>query len=857
MNRFDRLLRWAWSILVVCTLAFALGGCEGDDGRDGAAGTDGTDGQDCWDLNGNGVGDLATEDLNVDGVVDVLDCNASANTVAAAIEAAQVESCATCHGDAADHHQGEYDKYTDPSTLGLTFDDLTVTDIGGGDFLLELDFSITKDGAPYIDPVGSPPSFDSVSFYVVNYDSGTGEFANAGTPGFGNPLGAGNAASNGDGSYTLTQTIPVDPTAFGGGAIMGRIAHGLLDTEDDNFDPTGTGRRVQMYADLTGASWLIGDMGAYESAANVEACEACHGAPYNKHGNNPGTVAGAPDFNYCRGCHNDTTNGGHPEWQHMVDNPFAWATGVARTPEEETLYAYDRTLLNDVHMSHAMEFPYPQSMVTCNTCHAGKLAQVLDDSQFTAATCQSCHVPRGIDSWPKTYDAAGDEILDNGNSVPGPYYQPHRPPAMAYLWKNADVDGFAFHNPTEDCNSCHKDPADGGFASRFTELHSGFDSTIYDATGLKYSGLFPVSIDSVSMADDVMTVEFSADAAVVPELLVSFYGWDSKHFIVGSHERDANVVECPHPSRPGCKMEYVPESSNGGANPLFTEDALSVPGAWIVHLDVSLLQLTKTDLLPTLIANGDVTKAEISITPELNVGGTDVVLEAVSDTFDIAANAIVATEDYFAGANATVDIAKCNACHDVLASTFHAASGRGGDGMQVCKACHTTTFPGSHLEMASRSIDSYAHAIHSFQPFDLGSVNAANPVEVARTEQHMHHKFPYFTALACEGCHMDGTYNVPDQSQSMPGVLAATDDIPTRNIGAVPEYVTGPASRACGGCHRAVMINEDHAGELASFNAHTDAFGTYVKNDTADTEGTSLDDEFLFGIIEEIMTWFE
>ena len=147
-------------------------------------------------------------------------------------------------------------------------------------------------------------------------------------------------------------------------------------------------------------------------------------------------------------------------------------------------------------------------------------------------------------------------------------------------------------------------------------------------------------------------------------------------------------------------------------------------------------------------------KAEISIAPELEIGGEDVVLEAVSDTFDIASNAVIA--DYFAGANASVDIDKCNACHDALASTFHTASGRGGDGVQVCKACHTTTFPGSHLEMQSRSIDSYVHAIHSFQAFDLGDVDPANPVEVKRTAAHMKHKFPYFTALACEGCHVDG-----------------------------------------------------------------------------------------------------
>jgi OmcA/MtrC family decaheme c-type cytochrome len=819
MNRFAGLKRSAWSILVVSAMAFAMGGCSGDDGKDGADGQNGVDGTDGTDA-------------------------PIPSAVQAAIDSAQVESCETCHGGAGEYHQAVYDQYAEddnPNTLSMTFDDLDVVAAAGGGFDLTLDLSISKNGAPYIDPIGASPSFDSLSIYIAEYDSTTGEFYNS-AGGFAFGLSASNAASNGDGTYTLMQNVSVDPTAFGGGAIMGRLVDGLLDTEDDNYAPSD-GRRVQMYADNAAASWLIGDMAAFDSPANVEACEACHGTPYRKHGNSPGMVAGSPDFTYCRGCHNDTASGGHKEWQQEQDDALTWATdGLAgATQAQLDRWDYQRTLLNDVHMSHAMHLPYPQSMATCNTCHEGKLAQVLDNTNFTWETCQSCHVIEGIGSWP------GEDFA-----------QAHRPPPFDYLWQRGPDLTFHDVEAIPDCQGCHG----AGVARAFGEYHNGFDPHIYDDAGQRYSDLYPVSIDSVTMTGDLMTIEFSGDATIIPELLVSFYGWDTKHFIVGSHERDANGVDCPHSSRPGCKMEYVPESSGGGANPLFVEDATSIPGAWVVTLDVSALQLTKTDLLPDLIANGDVTKAEISITPELNVGGLDVALEAVSDTFDIASNAIVA--DYFAGANEIVEIDKCNACHDDMGVLpVHDGSGRFGDGMQVCRACHTTTFPGSHMEMQSRSIDSYVHAIHSFQPFDLGDVDATDPVDVKRTEAHMKHKFPFFTALACEGCHVDDfvagevRYNVPDQTESMPGVLAASDDIPTRSIGAIEEHVTGPASRACGSCHRAVMINRDHAGALVSLDAHTGTFGTYVQNDTEDDEGTPEDDEILFGIIDKIMTWFE
>lgn len=52
-------------------------GPAGLQGAQGLAGADGANGINCWDLNGNGMGDLPAEDLNSDGGVDVNDCTGS------------------------------------------------------------------------------------------------------------------------------------------------------------------------------------------------------------------------------------------------------------------------------------------------------------------------------------------------------------------------------------------------------------------------------------------------------------------------------------------------------------------------------------------------------------------------------------------------------------------------------------------------------------------------------------------------------------------------------------------------------------------------------------------------------------
>ena len=421
---------------------------------------------------------------------------------------------------------------------------------------------------------------------------------------------------------------------------------------------------------------------------------------------------------------------------------------------------------------------------------------------------------------------------------------------------------------TPDCNtSCHRV---GGFAPPFSAYHTGYDSSIYDATGTKYADLKTVAIDLVTwdaMAN-TLKIDFSAnDPAIVPEVLVSFYGWDSKNFIVASHARDGSE-RCPSRRGNGCRFEYEP----GDTNPLFSDFAEIMPGQWTVTANLAEFQANETDDILTLIANQVVKNAEITITPTLTLAGERVVLKAVDQTISLQDGLVVA--DYFKGANSTVEITKCNACHDALASSFHDGSGRAGDGIEVCKNCHNPTFAGSHIEMASRSIDSYVHAIHSFQDFDVDDTfEEFDAVFAKRYDQHIDHVFPNFTIRNCEACHREGTYNAPDQSKSMPGLLSASSEVSTwyelvgnpaaaledsngRNIGTVAEAVTGPASRACGGCHRARLVRDDAAGDLAAFNAHTEAFGTYVENDSESAVDDPAD-EILFGIIEKIMGMFQ
>jgi OmcA/MtrC family decaheme c-type cytochrome len=550
----------------------------------------------------------------------------------------------------------------------------------------------------------------------------------------------------------------------------------------------------------------------------------------------------------------DEPAGGHLIWQLLVDNPQLAAAFEADedilTPAQELQYAYKTRLMNDVHMSHAMEFAYPQSMANCATCHEGKLTSaVLTDNNFTIETCKSCHPVTG------GTDTLGDND-DNPNTPPSFTVDTR---AATFIGKQAPslvgtlpIPGsIAAHNPpfATACNTCHRDPAAGGFAPRFSAIHTGYDKVIYgDAIGTKYSTAIPVTIDNVSFVDSTNTLTFGfhatgslgglSSANITPTILVGLYGYDTKDFLFGPHESSGG--------RRLLEYNTVPPTTG-----TLNSDRITVTGGagtWNVTANLS----TWADN----IVAGSVKRVEVAVMPKLlNANDVAVALNAPSKTFNLVTKLIEDdppaapnppaghANDFFGNSIVRVQggavsgvVSGCNNCHDALATTFHTAD-RGGN-IVVCRLCHITKAAGSHLELQSRSIDSYAHAIHRFQAFDAGDIDFTDPVEAMEYTHHVESNFPTFGVENCRACHNAGKFNVPNQGLSLPGVLSNTDfsTVGTvRNIVAIDcDVITGPATRACGACHRAeAIIANAGAGDaikLANINSHMTTFGYMIKS---------------------------
>lgn len=690
----------------------------------------------------------------------------------------QPESCATCHPDAGTKHQASYNELYQDGVIQVS--DITYS-FSAPD-ISTVSFKLSQDGAPV-----NAAKVDSLNIYFAPYTDSKFQF---------NPSGARLSLKGkltyADGVTTSAITGTTDLSGMNGMVVIfGR---------DETIRTIPNSRVAQNKYPFAG-TLPTGSGVDYVSPANNSGCENCHTTPYLKHGYIYGEINHDPgtDFYACKSCHLDDGKGEHVEWQLLVEDPALAASYLAKqtelTPEQETQYAYRTTLMNDVHMSHSMEFPYPQSMGNCVTCHEGKLDKVLTDANFTMETCKSCH------------PVNGSEVVGTDKTS-----------IKAMLADTPDEHG-SLDLSTETCTGCHREGEEG---PRFKEIHSGYDKTIYTADGTKYSEAISVTIESATFADNKLDFKFSAAqlpdlkgidvTTMVPTVMVGLYGYDTKDFIIGPHERltDDNA-DGKIDNKDARALEYVV----GTENPRYTTVSAE-NGSWEVTADLSQWA--------DMIAGGTVKRVEIGVMPLLKSStNITLALNAPSRTFDLTANSFA--DDFYKPIAKVTD--GCNKCHDALATTFHTPD-RGGN-IVVCRMCHIPKAGGAHLEMQSRSIDSYIHAIHSFQAFDIANIDFADPVQAMEYQHHTETPYPAH-GPNCESCHVAGTYDVPDQSKSLPGILSASAEIKgwDRNIGTVPSVVVGPAARACGACHRAELINEDKAGALVSFDQHTKQGGTMV-----------------------------
>jgi OmcA/MtrC family decaheme c-type cytochrome len=782
--------------LAAIVVAIAAAGCSGSDGAQGPQGVQGPAGQN--GTNGN---------------------NGTNGTDYTA--ALKNEACGGCHDGTGSEHSDRYKKAMDATAYTLAID--SVQTVGTTSAMT---ISITTNGAaPY---TGDPNLawIDQKTFYATFYNPASRQF-------LGSFSYSGPSSTGVDGQFVVTASSNSvwAPEAAGSAAF----AYSYIAK-----DQIGVESPYTIYNDVVNVGRVFNGPIAYESVANVSACERCHGAPYRKHGYRMAQVAGLPDFVACKTCHYDNRKGGHEAWSLLADNPLAYANQAGTpTTAQKTLYAYTANVMNDVHMSHAMEFEFPQSMANCVTCHDGKLTGtfgtgtpgVLNNVNFKLSTCKSCHPVKG----PESRGAAQKSYIQGGRApalepmmastiVKAPWASSPASNHTALLAINGTTGESSLYTSTASCTGCHN----GTDAPTFAQLHSGYDSRIYTSAndGTKYSDVFTATIDSASLTTQTLTVSFSVTktgvdplnaGSVTPTVLIGLYGFDSKDFLVDPHGRDAGAGLDPASTTGGFNrtLEWV----YGKSHNRFKKLTAGTDGKFKFTVD---LGTWTSQLATTSLLKNDIRRLEIAVLPTLkDAAGAVVAITPATKTFDLIRKVF----DPFTFATKIVSNAKCNACHDALAVTFHSPDR--GD-VTTCRFCHNTKSGGGHLEMQSRSIDSYVHAIHAFQAFDIGGVDFADTVAKTWYNLKTESTFPVFTTMACEACHNAGTYNSPPwQGSSMPGLHSASATLTnaTRNINGVPSYVMGPGARACGSCHRAQYIKEDNAGALGIMNEHVKANG--------------------------------
>ena len=350
MNRFDGLRHWAWSILVVSALGFALGGCSGDDGRDGSAGPAGPAGDD---------GATGPEGPAGPGA-----------------SVTPLESCGVCHDDgsfasAPDHHA--LDPIETASNVAFA--------VNGAD--LDVTFDLDADGAPGL-------GYDTVTSGYRSDDTANANICNAPR---GEPCDAGSLflTEIGGGNYTLT--------VVGGAAEAATDYRYVFKVSAAGQSKTG----VYFYGNFPASP-------VEPLIISAGACENCHGP--EGIAVHSGDYAMADGGEPCLACHGLTAYWGS-DVPSLGTVAHGYHNGIAtwEDPMEPIEVTYPTYMPNcSVCHSEASELAAANAMPFsegCFTCHG-----TMDSWDFTGppdltlhysltptpetADCSSCHSATGI-----------------------------------------------------------------------------------------------------------------------------------------------------------------------------------------------------------------------------------------------------------------------------------------------------------------------------------------------------------------------------------------------------------------------------------------------------------------------------
>jgi OmcA/MtrC family decaheme c-type cytochrome len=341
--------------------------------------------------------------------------------------------CTSCHSasDVVDHH-------ANPAALASGDFEYNIVSVNytAASRSLEITFSVTNpnDSDAAYDLVADPEFTQTTTgatrlAIIVGWD--TADYSNVGVDGAAaqpisiNPLEAGVATSNGDGTYTVSSTLPTAAYGTGVVAIEGHPA-GEDPDNAGTYDIRVPVTNVFEYFSITAASPV-----ARRTRVDIAKCDNCHGA-LSVHGNNrTGSIEvcvichnpDATDIRFRPDDHTTTaTSDGKKEetidFKHMIHAIH----GAAKRGEENAYVAWG--FGNNEHVFGPEHVTFPGVLNRCTACHTDEeaislplvdvlgttvdsdpsadtkaeasdeaLANASDDANMspTAAVCSSCH----------------------------------------------------------------------------------------------------------------------------------------------------------------------------------------------------------------------------------------------------------------------------------------------------------------------------------------------------------------------------------------------------------------------------------------------------------------------------------